>query len=105
MTAQYGITESQQSIQSGHDGKSGLFVDSDGHRPELSVGTRVDVRTRFEPGRWVRGFTVAEVREDGYRIRRVSDNVVLEEAMWPHEVRPVSGLTRSDIGAKRMEGQ
>jgi len=35
-------------------------------------GTRVEVRNRFD-GRWARGFEVASVDDDGYRVRRLSD--------------------------------
>jgi hypothetical protein len=56
----------------------------------LRVGTRVDVHTRYEPGRWTSGFNIAAVRPDGYLIRRASDGVVLSETIRPEEVRVVS---------------
>lgn len=58
----------------------------------LRVGTRVDVHTRYELGRWAPGFTIAEVRPDGYRIRRASDGAVLKETIRPDEIRVVSPL-------------
>lgn len=44
--------------------------------PQLKPGTRVEVRRRFDGG-WARGFEVAEVGADGYRIRRLSDGELL----------------------------
>lgn len=61
-------------------------------RGKLRVGTRVDVHTRYELGRWAPGFTIAEVRPDGYRIRRASDGAVLNETIGPDEIRVVSPL-------------
>lgn len=57
----------------------------------ISICTPVDVHTRFEIGRWVSGFTIAEVRDDGYRIKRDSDGAVLGEVVHPEEVRPAHG--------------
>lgn len=59
-------------------------------RDELRVGTRVDVHTRYEVGRWAPGFTIAEVRPDGYRIRRASDGAVLGETIRAEEIRVVA---------------
>lgn len=59
-------------------------------RAVLRVGTRVDVHTRYEPGRWTSGFNIAEVRPDGYLIRRASDGAVLSETIRPDELRVVS---------------
>ena len=59
-------------------------------RGELCVGTRVDVHTRYEVGRWAPGFTIAEVRPDGYRIRRASDGAVLGETIRGEEIRVVT---------------
>ena len=42
----------------------------------LKPGTRVEVRSRFE-ARWSRGFEVAEVLPEGYRLKRLSDLTVL----------------------------
>ena len=55
-------------------------------RVPLSTGTKVDVRNRFQ-GTWVRGFEVAEVTDDGYRIRRLSDGSVLGELFTRDDVR------------------
>ncbi len=55
-------------------------------RVPLSPGTKVDVRNRFQ-GTWVRGFEVAEVTDEGYRIRRLSDGSVLGELFVRDDVR------------------
>jgi hypothetical protein len=65
--------------------KSG--IDTSNLRAELRVGTRVDVHTRYDVGRWAPGFTVAEVRPDGYLIRRASDGAVLGETIQADEIR------------------
>ena len=52
----------------------------------LSEGTRVEVRNRFD-ARWNRGFTVAEVVGDLYRIRRTSDDELLPSLFTAAEVR------------------
>ena len=49
-----------------------------GARTPLAPGTKVDVRNRYQ-GTWVRGFEVADVTDEGYRIRRLSDGSVLGE--------------------------
>ena len=57
-----------------------------GARSPLAPGTKVDVRNRYQ-GTWVRGFEVAEVTDDGYRIRRLSDGSVLPELFSRDDVR------------------
>ena len=52
----------------------------------LSEGTRVEVRNRFD-SKWNRGFAVAEVVGDGYRIRRTSDDQLLPSVFTADEVR------------------
>ncbi len=42
----------------------------------LAAGTPVDVRSRYI-GTWSRGFEVAEIVGDTYRVRRLSDGSVL----------------------------
>lgn len=42
----------------------------------LEPGTRVEVRSRFDAS-WSHGFEVAEETATGYRIRRLSDRMVL----------------------------
>jgi len=42
----------------------------------LKPGTKVEVKSRFD-GRWARGFEVAEVLPESYRVRRLSDGSVL----------------------------
>jgi hypothetical protein len=53
---------------------------------KLGCGTPVEVRNHFISS-WSRGFEVAEVDRDGYRLRRVSDRVVLPATFSPDEVR------------------
>ncbi len=52
----------------------------------LAEGTRIEVRNRFDH-RWARGFEVAEVLDDGYRVRRTSDASVLPSRFSSDEVR------------------
>lgn len=52
----------------------------------MAPGTRVEVRRRFDL-KWARGFEVAEVVKDGYRILRRSDGTVLPVAFSAEEVR------------------
>lgn len=58
----------------------------------LSVDARVEVHTRYEPGRWARGFTVCEVMTDGYRLRRTSDGAVLSDTFRPDEIRVATSV-------------
>ncbi|HAM03345.1 MAG TPA: hypothetical protein DCQ30_14140 [Acidimicrobiaceae bacterium] len=54
----------------------------------LRAGTPVDVRSRFV-GDWSRGFEVAErVEDQGYRVRRLSDDTVLPDVFDDQDVRP-----------------
>lgn len=62
-------------------------IDASNLRAELRVGTRVDVHTRYDVGRWAPGFTIAAARPDGYLIRRASDGAVLGETIRVDEVR------------------
>jgi hypothetical protein len=52
----------------------------------LSEGTHVEVRNRFD-SQWTRGFVVAEVLPDGYRIRRSADAQALPTTFTADEVR------------------
>jgi hypothetical protein len=80
---------------------------------ELPVGTRVEVHTRYQTGRWVPGFTIAETHAGGYRVRRASDGSVLEETLTPDEVRisstpstrPRSEGTSSRAPLRGLRGQ
>ena len=54
----------------------------------LQPGGSIEVRSRFDRS-WARGFEVAEVTSDGYRIRRVSDGSVLPAVFQPDDVRQV----------------
>jgi hypothetical protein len=53
----------------------------------LEPGTKVEVRRRFDQ-HWSRGFEVASVVDDGYKLRRASDGTVLPTVFDPDEVRP-----------------
>ena len=52
----------------------------------LPAGTRVDVRSRYV-GSWSRGFEVAEIVGDAYRVRRLSDGSVLPTEFSLDDVR------------------
>lgn len=56
----------------------------------MELGTRVEVRSRFDE-RWARGFEVAEVVDEGetarYKLRRRSDGSVLPALFVDDEVR------------------
>ncbi|MHB8288579.1 MAG: hypothetical protein ACYDEY_04975 [Acidimicrobiales bacterium] len=71
------------------DGAMGKVVNdstSSGAQHELQVGTRVDVRSRFV-GSWTNGFEIAQVTENGYRLKRLSDGSTLPTVFGPDEVR------------------
>jgi hypothetical protein len=53
----------------------------------LPAGTRVEVRNRFD-SRWSRGFEVAGVDEQGYRLRRLTDGSELPTRFGHDAVRP-----------------
>jgi hypothetical protein len=63
----------------------GHETDSNSRSP-LAPGTKVDVRNRYQ-GTWVRGFEVAEVSDDGYRVRRLSDGAILDEPFPRDDIR------------------
>jgi hypothetical protein len=52
----------------------------------LRPGSRVEVRTAFDRT-WAKGFEVAAVTDDGYRLRRLSDGSLLPVTMAPEHVR------------------
>src|SRR4051812_31118765 len=53
------------------------------HRPELTVGMEVDVRTGYDRS-WASGFRIADVTDAGYRLLRASDRTTLP-AVFPFE--------------------
>jgi len=58
----------------------------------VEVGASVIVRTRYL-GSWAAGFEVAEVLDEGYLLRRVSDGNVLPDVIEFDDVkRRVAGL-------------
>ncbi len=55
----------------------------------LQPGTDVEVRSSFDQ-HWKRGFVVENASDEGYRLRRQSDDSVLPAAFPADVVRPVS---------------
>jgi len=59
--------------------------------PQFRRGTPVQVRNHFDRS-WTSGFEVAEAKmetgQDVYRLRRVSDQVVLPASFDPGDLRP-----------------
>jgi hypothetical protein len=56
------------------------------HERVLAAGDPVEVRNRFD-ARWIRGFVVDRVVDDGYRIRRTSDDQLIPTVFTAEEVR------------------
>jgi len=52
----------------------------------MGPGTRVEVRSGYRSS-WARGFEVAGVDGEQYRVRRVSDGTVLPATFQPEAVR------------------
>jgi hypothetical protein len=53
----------------------------------LAPGTKVEVRTRYDRS-WSKGFEVVEaLGDEAYRVRRLSDDVVLPVALPADDVR------------------
>jgi hypothetical protein len=52
----------------------------------LEAGMRVEVRRRFDQ-HWARGFEIVEASENGYRLRRLSDGIVLPTEFSAEDVR------------------
>ena len=55
-------------------------------------GTPVEVHNRYTDG-WSRGFAVAELSSDGYRLRRLSDGATLPVVFVPDEIRQSTGVS------------
>ena len=54
---------------------------------DLTPGTRVEVRKRFDAS-WARGFEVIDLTENGgYRLRRLSDGMELPTEFEPADLR------------------
>jgi hypothetical protein len=53
----------------------------------LRPGVDVEVRCRFDD-HWARGFEIASVEDDSYRLRRRSDGSVLPATFRPGDLRP-----------------
>lgn len=59
---------------------------ADAHE-SISAGTTVEVLCRFDD-RWTTGFTVVDVADDGYRLRRRSDGSILPAWFPADQIRP-----------------
>ena len=53
----------------------------------MQIGDRVEVHTRFD-GSWCDGFEIAELAEDGYRVRRICDGALLPGTTSDRDLRP-----------------
>jgi hypothetical protein len=62
------------------------LVDAAESGESLEAGMRVEVRRRFDQ-HWARGFEVVEATEEGYRVRRLSDGIVLPAEFTADDVR------------------
>jgi hypothetical protein len=56
--------------------------------PPLEPGTSVEVRSRYD-AQWKRGFEIAAIEDQLYRIYRQSDRSILGAAFRASDVRPV----------------
>ena len=66
-------------------GRTGVTEQRGGTR-DLEPGTRVEVRDAYQ-GHWNRGFVVESLGEDGYSVRRISDDSVLSRPLPRSAVR------------------
>lgn len=75
-----------------------LQVLSDTDDPTLEVGDDILVRNRFL-GTWTGGFRVAEAFTDGYRLQRLSDNLVFPDVFPCEDVcrEQRQGVRRSHL--------
>jgi hypothetical protein len=62
------------------------LVDAAESGESLTAGMRVEVRRRFDQ-HWARGFEVVEATDAGYRVRRLSDGIVLPAEFIADDVR------------------
>ena len=62
------------------------LVDAAESGESLEAGMRVEVRRRFDQ-HWARGFEVVEATDTGYRVRRLSDGIVLPAEFTADDVR------------------
>jgi hypothetical protein len=56
----------------------------------LRPGADVEVRCRFD-NHWARGFEIAAIENEAYRLRRRSDGAVLPATFGPRDIRPRAG--------------
>ena len=71
-------------------------------RERISVGSFVEVRTRYLPGQWAQGYEVVEVLPSGYRILRRSSQDVLSEVFAIDDVRVASDPLKSDMPGRTI---
>ena len=64
----------------------GDLADPQTRGPRSRRGPRSTCATAIQ-GTWVRGFEIAEITDDGYRIRRMSDGSILGELFSRDDVR------------------
>jgi hypothetical protein len=69
-----------------HPNEMMSIVDPAERGESLEAGMRVEVRRRFDQ-HWARGFEVVEATDSGYRLRRLSDGIVLPTEFSAEDVR------------------
>jgi cold shock CspA family protein len=71
------------------DGQGGLVVKAAITKAETrhQVASKVEVRTRYQRGRWASGYEIAEVVESGYRLRCSGAPDALPDIFVPADVR------------------
>ena len=55
--------------------------------PRHKLASKVEVRTRYQPGHWASGYEIAEVLDSGCRVRRSGSLEILPEIVVPTDVR------------------
>jgi len=53
----------------------------------MNIGQKVEVHTSFDDT-WAPGFEIAEVTDQGYRVRRASDGALLPNITGESDLRP-----------------
>ena len=71
------------------DGQGGFAVTDEiaPTQPRHEVGSRVEVRTRYQEGQWAGGYEIAEVVELGYRVRCPGSRETHPAVFVPTDVR------------------
>ena len=55
--------------------------------PQCKLASRVEVRTRYQPGHWARGYEVAQVVGSGYYVRNPGSLEMLPDIFVAADVR------------------